>query len=430
LNNNSRAIAARVLADVMENGHSLTANLDATLIKLSSIQDRAFVQMLCYGVCRQFHHLIAILDELVDKPLKDDEIKALVLIGLYQLKFMRVKAHAAVSETVSGVGKKHWAKGLVNGVLRSYLRDQDRLDAHCQTIPSAAYSHPNWLLKHIREDWPEQAEDIFIANNLQAPMVLRVNTAKISVRSYWQQLADCGINAQELDFCPTALLLDKAVPVEDLPDFAIGMVSVQDTAAQLAASLLDLQAGQRVLDVCAAPGGKTAHILETQASLKELVAVDIDAARLQRVSDNLQRLKLSASLVVGDASDPQGWWDGQAFERILLDAPCSATGVIRRHPDIKLLRRPEDIAQLQFLQQAILTAIWPLLVQGGVLLYATCSVLKKENEQQMQTFLAAHPNAEEWPITAEWGMATSIGRQILTGKSGMDGFYYARLRKR
>jgi 16S rRNA (cytosine967-C5)-methyltransferase len=233
-----------------------------------------------------------------------------------------------------------------------------------------------------------------------------------------------------VDFCPSAIVLDKPVAVDLLPDFFEGWVSVQDTAAQLAASLLDVQAGQRVLDLCAAPGGKTAHIFESQPQLKELVAVDSDANRMQRVAENCQRLKLSPTLIVGDATQPASWWNGQLFERILVDAPCSALGVIRRHPDIKLLRRPEDIAVLQGLQRDILNAAWSLLASGGVLLYATCSVLKQENEQQIHDFLATHTDATELPIHAEWGITATHGRQILTGTAAMDGFYYARLSKK
>jgi 16S rRNA (cytosine967-C5)-methyltransferase len=245
-----------------------------------------------------------------------------------------------------------------------------------------------------------------------------------------QQLEERGIIATKVEFCPSAIVLEKPVQVELLPGFSDGQVSVQDTAAQLAATLLEVQPGQRVLDVCAAPGGKTAHILEAQPQLQELVAIDIDEARMQRVRENLQRLKLSASLLVGDAANPQNWWDGQLFDRILLDAPCSALGVIRRHPDIKILRRADDIGQLQTLQKNILQAIWPLLAPGGILLYATCSILKQENEQQILSFLASHDDALVVPIVADWGIAGSCGRQIITGESGMDGFYYARLSKR
>ncbi|WP_103973766.1 16S rRNA (cytosine(967)-C(5))-methyltransferase RsmB [Methylovulum psychrotolerans] len=427
MSTNTRAIAARVLANVMDNGQSLTVSLDNTLASVASHQDRAFIQMLCYGVCRHYHQLDALLDELATKPLKDVEIKALALIGLYQLKFMRVKPHAAVSETVYAIRKKTWAKGLINALLRTYLRETERLEA---LTADKAHSHPDWLLKRIRQDWPEQAEQILLANNRQAPMALRINRLKTDSDTYQQHLAERGLAADTVSFCPSALVLDKAVAVDELPDFASGAVSVQDTAAQLAAGLLDLQPGQRVLDVCAAPGGKTAHILEQQPQLQALTAVDIDTARLQRVAANLHRLGLSATLVSGDAAHPQSWWDGQPFDRILLDAPCSATGVIRRHPDIKLLRRAEDISALQTLQQRILNAIWPLLAQGGLLLYATCSVLKQENEQQIQAFLASHADAEELPCPEDgWGIAANVGRQILTGESGMDGFYYARLRK-
>jgi len=260
-------------------------------------------------------------------------------------------------------------------------------------------------------------------------MVLRVNLAKISRENYLQKLTGQGIAAETVSFCPSAIRLDKPAPVDLLPGFADGLVSVQDTAAQLAAGLLNVQPGQRVLDVCAAPGGKAAHILESQPQLQELVAVDIDESRMQRVGENCRRLNLQAKLVVGDAANPSSWWDGKSFDRILLDAPCSALGVIRRHPDIKLLRRAEDIGQLQALQQAILKAVWPLLAPGGLLLYATCSILKQENEQQVQAFLAEHRDAVELPINADWGIAGACGRQILTGESAMDGFYYARIGK-
>ncbi len=297
------------------------------------------------------------------------------------------------------------------------------------TCNTAAVSHPDWLIKQIEQDWPQQAQQILLENNQQPPMALRVNLARISRDQYLQQLSEQGIEAVAVSFCPSAIILDKPVAVDLLPGFAEGLVSVQDTAAQLAAGLLDVQAGHRVLDVCAAPGGKTAHILEHQPQLKELVAVDVDESRMQRVSDTLQRLKLPATLVVGDAANPQDWWDGQLFDRILLDAPCSALGVIRRHPDIKLLRRAEDIKPLQALQKNILHAVWPLLAPGGIMLYATCSILKQENEQQIDAFLAEHPDAVELPIDAAWGFAGSHGRQIMTGESAMDGFYYARLGK-
>ena len=426
---NTRLIAAKVLTSVIRDGQSLTAALNNTLGVVESDKDRAFIQALCYGVCRNFHRLDYILSQMLDKPLKDLDVKALALIGLYQLKFMRVKSHAAVSETVLAARKKPWAKALINALLRSYLRGQEGFEQKADNVKSALVSHPDWLIQQIEQDWPMQAQQIFQQNNEQPPMALRVNLANISQYQYLQKLRDQGIEAEAVSFCRSAILLNKPAVVDILPGFNEGWVSVQDTAAQLAAELLDVQIGHRVLDVCAAPGGKAAHILEHQPKVRELVAVDIDKLRLQRVNDNFQRLKLSAKLIVGDASKPEDWWDGQLFDRILLDVPCSALGVIRRHPDIKLLRRAEDINTLQVLQQRIMTAVWPLLAPGGIMLYATCSILKQENEQQIEAFLATNANAIEVPINADWGLVRRYGRQILTGESVMDGFYYALIRK-
>ncbi|CAA9889286.1 16S rRNA m5C967 methyltransferase, S-adenosyl-L-methionine-dependent [Candidatus Methylobacter favarea] len=407
----------------------MNAALDKAFRNPEAGKDKAFIQALCYGVCRQYHRLDFILNQLLHKPLKDSDVKALALIGLFQLKYMRVKPHAAVSETVLAARQKPWAKSLINAVLRAYLRDADNLENKADKNKSAAVSHPDWLIEQIEQDWPQQAAECLLENNRQPPMAGRVNLAQTSRVHYLTALSLQNIGAASVSFCPSAIILDKPVAVELLPGFGQGLISVQDSGAQLAAVLLDVQPGHRVLDVCAAPGGKTAHILESQPNLEELVAVDIDESRMQRIKENLHRLKLHASLIVGDAAKPEEWWDGKPFERILLDAPCSASGVIRRHPDIKLLRRAEDIKPLQVLQKNILHAVWPLLAAGGVLLYATCSVFKRENEQQIQAFLATHDNAVEWPIDAKWGTARPCGRQILTGESAMDGFYYARLRK-
>ena len=427
---NTRLIAARVLTRVIQDGQSLTAALDANLPALELSKDKAFVQALCYGVCRHYYRLDFILTELITKPIKDLEIKALALVGIYQLCYMRVKPYAAVSETVLATRKKPWAKGLINALLRNFQREQEHLEQKANAANWVATSHPHWLVQKIEQDWPEHAQNILFENNQQPPMSLRVNLSRLSTEQYLQQLSTQAIKAVAVDGCPSAIILEKPVAVELLPGFMDGLVSVQDVAAQFAAKLLDVQPGQRVLDVCAAPGGKAAHILEHQPQLKELVAVDIDSTRLLRVNDTLQRLKLAATLIAGDAQAPQDWWDGQYFERILLDAPCSALGVIRRHPDIKLLRRADDIEALQALQQNILHAIWPLLAPGGLLVYATCSILKQENEQQIAAFLATHADAKEVIIEdADWGIATIHGRQIITGTSAMDGFYYARLVK-
>jgi 16S rRNA (cytosine967-C5)-methyltransferase len=413
----------------MRHGHSLTNALNAALPAVP-LKDQAFVQAVCYGVCRNYQRLDFILNQLLDKPLKDADVKALALVGLYQLSDMRVKPHAAVHETVSAARKKPWAKLLINAVLRNYLRQRDDLEHRANQQPSAVVNHPDWLIALFERDWTvEQAQALLHAGNQAPPMVLRVNVQKTTRADYLQQLATADIAATASLHCPTAIVLEKPVAISALPNFADGAVSVQDSAAQLASVLLDAQAGQRVLDLCAAPGGKTAHILEMQPQLKELIAVDNDAARMQRVAENLQRLNLTAHLIVGDATTPADWFQGELFERILVDAPCSALGVIRRHPDIKLLRRPDDLAALQHLQAQILNAAWQLLSPNGVLLYATCSVNKQENVAQIAQFLASHSDARELPIVADWGIEQAHGRQILTGMDGMDGFYYARLIK-
>ena len=428
---NVRLQAANVLSRVVKDGQSLKVALDRAFEPIENSKDRAFIQALCYGVIRQYHRLDFILQQLLTKPLrnKDTDIKMLLLMGMYQLKFMRVKAHAAVSETVSAAKKKSWSKSLINGVLRQYIREQESLEEKADQNSSAANSHPQWLIDKIGEDWPEQVASLLEQNNRQPPMVLRVNLAQGSRDAYLKRLKEHLIEAKGVSFCPSAIILAQPVNVEKLPGFSDGLVSVQDTAAQLAAELLDVQPGHSVLDLCAAPGGKTAAVLERQIESISMLAVDIDETRLERVNDNLQRLKLQAKVVAGDATQPEAWVNGQTFDRILVDAPCSAIGVIRRHPDIKVLRRESDISALQAIQQQILDKAWELLLPGGVLLYITCSVLKQENEKQIKTFLSKHQDAVEEPIVADWGIKREFGRQVLTGDSDMDGFYYAKLLK-
>jgi 16S rRNA (cytosine967-C5)-methyltransferase len=428
---NLRGCAAQVLSRVISDGQSLTAALDAVLPKLKETQDRAFVQALCYGVIRHYFALDFVLGRLLGKPLKqkDGDIKALLLVGLYQLQHMRVKSHAAVSETVAATKHKPWAKSLVNAVLRQYQRDAETLQLACSADKQACLNHPDWIIRQIEQCWPEQAGEILLANDQAPPMALRVNLLQGSRGEYIDLLTEQGIAAHTVACCDSALLLDQALGVESLPGFGEGRVSVQDIAAQLAAKLLDAHPGQRVLDLCAAPGGKTGAILERQPALQSLLAVDVDEQRLSRVTDNLRRLRLQADTLAADAGQPETWADGRQFDRILLDAPCSGFGVIRRHPDIKLLRRESDIAALQTLQARILDAAWQLLAPGGVLLYATCSVLKQENELQIESFLNRHGDAAEIAIHAAWGTARPHGRQILTGNLHMDGFYYAKLGK-
>ncbi len=427
-----RTAAAKALSEVIREGRSLSTVLPAWQSKVPA-KDHGLFQELCYGVCRWYPRLDAIVAKLLQKKLKpkDSDVRCLMMLGLYQLFYMRVPDHAAVSATVAVTQqlKKPWAKGLVNAVLRNAQRQQAELEQTLEADAVTQWAHPQWLVDALREAYPQQSQTILEANNQYPPMALRVNHSKVKRDEYLQQLIASGIDARATPFSGDGLILDKAVDVTTLPGFSAGHVSVQDSAAQLAAELLDAQAGDYILDACAAPGGKTAHVLERQSQLAGLVALDVDENRLQRVTENLQRLQLSCEVIAGDAANADGWWSGQQFDRIMLDAPCSASGVIRRHPDIKLLRRDSDIEQLAQLQSRILETLWPLLKPGGMLLYVTCSVLPQENVNQLQRFCTQHVDATEHPIEGEWGIKQAVGRQILPGQDGMDGFYYARLIK-
>jgi len=345
---------------------------------------------------------------------------------LYQLIYMRVPAHAAVDETVAAARKlgKEWAASVINAVLRNYQRRREELERRLEDNRVAVYAHPDWLIDRIQTDWPQDWRALLDANQQRPPMTLRVNVGRQSCAEYRQQCHAAGLETTPVRFAENALVLEKAVDVSRLPGFADGRVSVQDAGAQLAPALLDLQSGQRVLDACAAPGGKSGHMLETRPDIN-LLALDIDDERLQRVDANLQRLRLKATLLQGDAAQPGSWWDGEPFDRILLDAPCSATGVIRRHPDIKYLRQAGDIDVLSATQASILTALWPLLKPGGRLLYVSCSILAQENHEQIENFLGQHQDARPLEIDVPWGRAMPVGRQVLTGSETMDGFYYA-----
>jgi 16S rRNA (cytosine967-C5)-methyltransferase len=428
---NVRAIAAQALGQVLGEGRSLAVVLPPALESVAP-RDRGLLRELCYGVCRWQPELQRLLEGLLDRPLdpREPAVRALLLIGIYQLHHLRIPDHAAVAETVAAARqlRKSWAAGLTNAVLRSFPRRRAELLAQVAADVEAWTAHPRWLLEWLQRDWPDDWPAIVAANNARPPFTLRVNRLQGSRDEYRARLAAAGKNAEPVVAATTALTLAEPVEPAALPGFAEGRASVQDAAAQLAAPLLAVEPGMRVLDACAAPGGKTAHLLECAPDL-ELTALDRDAGRLEQVRDNLDRLRLAARLVAGDASRPADWWDGVSYDRILLDAPCSATGVIRRHPDIKLLRRETDIAALADRQQAMLAALWPLLRPGGRLLYATCSVLRRENEQVVAAFLAARPEAREQPIIGDWGRALEWGRQIIPGEAGMDGFYYAALVK-
>jgi len=426
---NTRSLAADVLVQVIQEGKSLTAALEPAISGIAESGDRAFVQALCYGVMRWYWRLDRLLGHLTRKPIKDEKVRVLALLGLYQLQFMRVKPHAAVAETVSAAGPKAWAKPLLNGILRTYQRERESLDARVNDHEASACAHPSWLFKKLRNDWPSDAAILFKNNNEAPPLTLRVNRLKQTREAYLARLEERDISASASPICDSAITLDQPIPVESIPGFSHGDVSVQDAAAQLAAGLLNLEKGHRVLDLCAAPGGKTAHMLEYCPEISELVAVDLSAVRLIQVKENLDRIGLKATLIAADAMSPGDWWDQCPFDRILVDAPCSATGVIRRHPDIKVLRQASDIDELCQSQLKILEAAWSMLAKGGKMLYATCSVLRAENEETIARFLRDHADACEIPIDAGWGVSASHGRQILTGMVNMDGFYYALLAK-
>ncbi|MGR6980301.1 16S rRNA (cytosine(967)-C(5))-methyltransferase RsmB [Testudinibacter sp. P27/CKL/0425] len=422
----SRAIAAQIIQQVLDHGKSLSALLPEASTQLKP-QDLPLLQEICFGICRTLPRLERIIGLLVKKPLKGKTriVHCLLLVGLYQLLYLRVPAHAAVDEVVNAAKqlKADSFRALLNGVLRSFLREQQTIlatvDKHWQTL------HPEWLVNRLKQDYPEQWREIVEANNQKPPMWLRVNRQHCTTEQYLDLLQQHGI-AAEIGQPDCAIRLQSAVSVNQLPYFEQGWVTVQDSHAQWAALLLEPQDNERILDACAAPGGKTTHILE-QAPQAKVLALDIEQNRLQRVKDNLQRLNQHAEVVCGDATQPESWLaDEVMFDRILLDAPCSATGVIRRHPDIKWLRQAQDIDALSQLQQQILTALWQRLKVGGTLVYATCSILKQENQQQIDTFLANTANAELLTILTQ---SQPNGQQFLPDVDGGDGFYYAKLRK-
>ncbi len=429
---NPRLAAAKALTAVLNGKASLNSSLPLQLDKVEA-RDRGLTQDLAFGTARWQPRLSALANKLLQKPFKaaDADVEALLLVGLYQLLYTRIPAHAAIGETVGCADKlkKPWAKALLNAVLRNAQRESETLLAELEHDPVVRTAHPRWLQKSLKAFWPEQWEAICAANNAHPPMILRVNRRHHSRDAYLQLLIEADIEAQPCTFSQDGIVLAEACDVRNLPGFAEGWISVQDEAAQLAADLLDLAPGQRVLDACCAPGGKTCHILEVEPKLAGVVAVDLEAKRLVRVRENLERLGLSAELIAADGRDTATWWDGKPFQRILLDAPCSATGVIRRHPDIKLTRQPDDIAALATLQGELLDAMWPTLEVGGILLYATCSTLPTENTEVIEAFLARTPGARELDIAGQFGIKQPHGRQLLAQEGGHDGFYYAKLIK-
>ena len=431
---NVRALAGQVLNQVVEQGVSLSQALPAAQKDLSP-KDKALLQMLCYGVLRTLPRLDFFCRSLMKKPLKGKQraMHFLILVGFYQLLYTRIPSHAAVGETVNGAKalKKPALKGMVNGVLRSFLREQESLLEKAAQQESLVYCHPSWLVKRLQDAYGlDLAAKIMDENNHQAAMWLRVNARHHTAEQYQALLSEVGLASfiAEDGENSNALRLEKPTDVYKLPGFEEGWVSVQDGAAQLAAHYLDAQPGELILDACSAPGGKTVHTLELQPQIKQMVAVDADEKRLIRVQENLDRLQLAATVIHGDASQPDSWWSGEQFDRILCDAPCSATGVIRRHPDIRWLRRDSDISELVALQKSILNALWEKLKPGGILLYATCSILPDENDLQIKDFLKNKSDASLISLSDQYN-SVEHGRQLLPNEAAMDGFYYAKLQK-
>lgn len=433
---NSRALAANVVNEVMNQQRSMSQVLPKTLEKIEKVEDRAFVSQVSYGCLRWYPQLQAIANQLLFTPLKpkNHDVLCLLIIGIYQLLYLNTPAYAAVSETVAASKqiKKPWAARLLNKTLRQFSKDPQAQAKSANQGEITEYAHPIWLVKRLKKAYPDHWATILSTNNTEAPMVLRVNQQRTTVDDYLTQLDAANIEAQALPCSPSAIQLKQAVAVDKLPGFTRGDSYVQDSCGQLVMPLLDLAPNLTVLDACSAPGSKTTHMLEAEPSL-HITAVDNQANRLPLIKQNIQRLQLpheNLHMVLADVCHVEQWWQGEKFDRILIDAPCSAIGVIRRHPDIKWLRKDSDIEQLSQLQARILDKVWPLLKSGGVMLYSTCSILPEENTQQVKTFLSRHKDAKLSTIELPIGFAVDHGWQCLPETNGHDGFFYAKLTKK
>ena len=424
---NLRSLAAQAVEQVLEQGQSLSNVLPPLQQKVSD-KDKALLQELCFGVLRTLSQLDWLIGKLMSRPMtgKQRVVHYLIMVGIYQLLYTRIPPHAALAETVEGsvAIKRPQLKGLINGVLRQFQRQQEELLSEFSRS-EIRFLHPSWLLKRLQKAYPAQWEAIVEANNQRPPMWLRVNRVHHPRDGWPALLEEAGMKGFTHPAYPDAVRMETPVPVHALPGFEEGWVTVQDASAQGCITFLDPKNGEQILDLCAAPGGKTTHILEA-APEAQVLAVDVDEQRLSRVYDNLKRLGVKATVKQGDGRYPAQWCGEQQFDRILLDAPCSATGVIRRHPDIKWLRRDRDIAELAQLQSEILDAVWPHLKTGGTLVYATCSVLPEENSQQIKAFLLRTADA----VLSETGSADLPGQQNLPGAEEGDGFFYAKLIKK
>ncbi|QWT19322.1 16S rRNA (cytosine(967)-C(5))-methyltransferase RsmB [Bacillus sp. NP157] len=426
-----RALAAEALASIALSGHSLREVADRALPKLPDSRDRALLTALLNDGARWWPRFDAALDRLLDKPIRrsDPVIHALLVTGLVQLETLELPGYAAVAATVEAARELRRPRlaGLVNAVLRRWQREREALNAALDAVPATRHAHPAWLASAIAHDWPAQAEAVLAAANVEPPLMLRVNRRRAARDAVAAALIEAGREASLHPWLADGLVLPHSTDVTRLPGFAEGHFAVQDGAAQVPADLLDGQAGQRVLDACAAPGGKACHVLE-RADVA-LLAVEYEAPRARRIQQNFDRLGLRAEVAVADAGDTAAWWDGTPFDRIMIDAPCSATGVIRRRPDVRLHRRATDIDALVAQQGRILAACWDTLAAGGRLLYVTCSILRRENEGVVGAFLEGHPDARVVPITLPVGQAAAIGWQILPGDGDLDGMYYALLER-
>ena len=430
---NSRAAAARIVCHVVNDHIALDQAFVRVKLGQFNEQDQRFIRKLSFGTIRWYLRLLPISQQLLHKPLarKHSDVHALLLIGLYQLIYLETPPYAAISETVNAVKtiKKNWATGLINKTLRVFIEQKTQLLARIDKDTATKHALPKWLVSRIEQDWPDQAEAIFNASNTQAPMTIRINPQQTSTTDYLRLLSQAGIDAAAIPTLPYAIQLASPQAVQALPGFSQGTCYIQDAAGQYAAPLLELAPGQRVLDACAAPGSKTTDILASAHALQSLTAIDKDPSRLAKIQENISRLQLSTEhvqLKATDVTDIASWWDGKPFDRILLDAPCSATGVIRRHPDIKLLRRETDIAQQTQQQQLMLNTLWPLLKDDGILLYSTCSILNQENQHNVNMFLEKNPSAQLYQQNTH---SKLTGWQLLPTKNGSDGFYYAVIKK-
>ena len=428
----TRALAAKGLAEVALRGASLRDVMERNAPRLADPRDRALLMALLSEGARWWLRFDPAVDGLLEKSLrhKDPAVHALLVLGLIQLEILELQDYAAVAATVEAVRalKRPALAGLVNAVLRRWQRERENLIAKLDAKPQTRHAHPAWLAAALQRDWPQQADAVMAADNREPPLMLRVNRQRGEREALIARLQAAGYAATAHPWLSDALMLPHSSDVTRLPGFDDGLFAVQDGAAQAAADLADLRNGLRVLDACAAPGGKACHLLE-RADI-DLTALEFDAARAERIRQNLMRLRLNAKVVIGDAGAPKGWWNGQPFDRILIDAPCSATGVLRRRPDVRLHRRESDIAAMHAQQRRILSALWPLLAPGGRLVYITCSVLRAENEATVGEWLAAQPDAQALPFTLPVGQAAAVGWQLLPGDGDLDGMYYAVLQKR